>query len=258
MPIQLISTDFDGTIFAEFESPPIPMSLQHLLGAFQRRGTTWVINTGRDLASLLEALARARMTVQPDALVLVEREIYVRKDDQYVPMTSWNTACARDHGELFGRMAPDLPGLREELHRHHRGTFYEDAFSPICVLAPSLKDADEVQRRLDAYARGIPHLSVVRNDVYIRFAHDAYDKGTALREIARRLKVTPDGTVAAGDHYNDLPMLKPEVARWLITPANGIPPVQEAVLAAGGYISQRPHGEGVALGLEYFMEKLRQ
>jgi hypothetical protein len=24
LPIKLISTDFDGTLFAEFESPPIP------------------------------------------------------------------------------------------------------------------------------------------------------------------------------------------------------------------------------------------
>jgi hydroxymethylpyrimidine pyrophosphatase-like HAD family hydrolase len=55
----------------------------------------------------------------------------------------------------------------------------------------------------------VPHLAVVRNDVYIRFAHDAYNKGTALREIARRLNVTPEETVAAGDHHNDLPMLEP-------------------------------------------------
>ncbi len=257
MPIQLISTDFDGTIFAEFENPPIPVALQHLLGAFQRKGATWVINTGRDLGSLLETLARARLAVHPDALVLVEREIHVRKDDQYVPLTSWNSACARDHAELFARMAPDLPGLREELHRHHRGTFYEDDFSPVCVLAASLRDADEVQHRLEAYAKGVPNLTVVRNDVYIRFAHDAYDKGTALREIARRLHVPPEGIVAAGDHYNDLPMLKPEIARWLITPANGIPPVQEAVRSAGGYVSHRLHGDGVALGLEYFLERLR-
>lgn len=256
MSIQLISTDFDGTIFAEFESPPIPMSLQRLLGMLQRRGAAWVINTGRDLPSLLETLARARMTVQPDALVLVEREIYVRKEDQYLPMSSWNSACQRDHAALFARMAPDLAGLRQDLHRHHNGTFYEDAFSPICVLAASLADADDVQRRLEDYARGIPHLAVVRNDVYIRFAHDAYDKGTALREIARRLKIGADATVAAGDHFNDLPMLKPEVARWLIAPANGIPAVQEAVRAAGGYISHRPAGEGVALGLEFFMERL--
>ncbi|MBL9126804.1 MAG: hypothetical protein JNL97_04115, partial [Verrucomicrobiales bacterium] len=63
MAIQLISTDFDGTIFAEFENPPIPTSLQRLLDMLRRRGAAWVINTGRDLPSLLETLARARLTV---------------------------------------------------------------------------------------------------------------------------------------------------------------------------------------------------
>jgi HAD superfamily hydrolase (TIGR01484 family) len=255
MAIQLISTDFDGTIFAEFENPPIPVALQRLLGEVQARGVRWVINTGRDLPSLLETLARARLMVQPDALVLVEREIYLREDGEYRPLDGWNDACHRDHAELFQRMAPDLPALRRDLHRHHVGAFYEDAFSPICVLAASLREADDVQARLEAYARDIPRLSVVRNDVYIRFAHDAYDKGTALREFARGLGVGAESTLVAGDHYNDLPMLKPEVARWMVTPSNGIPPVKEVVRNAGGYVADRPAGEGVVMGMEALIQR---
>ena len=38
LPIQLISTDFDGTLFAEFESPPIPEAVQTLIGGLQSRG----------------------------------------------------------------------------------------------------------------------------------------------------------------------------------------------------------------------------
>ena len=33
LPISLISTDFDGTLFAEFESPPVPDDLQDLIAA---------------------------------------------------------------------------------------------------------------------------------------------------------------------------------------------------------------------------------
>ena len=74
LPIQLISTDFDGTLFAEFEYPAIPPILLDLIGKLQGRGTKWVINTGRDMSSLMEALARAHTTIKPDYLVLVERE----------------------------------------------------------------------------------------------------------------------------------------------------------------------------------------
>jgi len=78
LPIKLISTDFDGTIFAEFEHTPIPEKLQELIGDLQSRGAKWVINTGRDMSSLMEALGRSKISIEPDYLVLVERETLVR------------------------------------------------------------------------------------------------------------------------------------------------------------------------------------
>src|SRR5512141_72396 len=103
MPIKLISTDFDGTLFAEFENPPIPESVQRWIGQLQRRGAKWVINTGRDMSSLMEALGRSGIAVEPDYLVLVEREIHRHHQSQYVGLEEWNTACQRAHAEVFGR-----------------------------------------------------------------------------------------------------------------------------------------------------------
>src|SRR5437660_647726 len=68
LPIQLISTDFDGTLFAEFENPPVPEKLQRLIGGLQARGAKWVINTGRDLSSLMETMGRAHLSIKPDFL----------------------------------------------------------------------------------------------------------------------------------------------------------------------------------------------
>src|SRR5947207_8002823 len=100
LPIKIISTDFDGTLFAEFENPAVAAALQRLIGRLQEAGTWWVINTGRDLSSLLETLARARLSVRPDYLVVVEREIYVRDKAQYVGCEDWNRACAQPHAAL--------------------------------------------------------------------------------------------------------------------------------------------------------------
>src|SRR5881392_1717533 len=97
LPIKIISTDFDGTFFAEFENPPVPGELQRLIGRMQAAGTKWVINTGRDLSSLLEALARAHLSVRPDYLVLVEREIYAHERSRYVAWEDWNRASAQAH-----------------------------------------------------------------------------------------------------------------------------------------------------------------
>ena len=109
LPLQLISTDFDGTLHAEFERPPVPEDLQRLLGDLQHQGARWAINTGRDLSSVMEALARARLAIKPDFIVTVEREIYVHEDHRYEPLAEWNLECLRAHQDLFRRIGPDVP-----------------------------------------------------------------------------------------------------------------------------------------------------
>src|SRR5437899_2244575 len=100
-PIKLISTDFDGTLFAEFENPPIPEELQQLIGDLQGRGAKWVINTGRDMSSLMEALGRSGIGIEPDFLVLVEREIHFHQDSRYLGLEEWNAKCTESHSALF-------------------------------------------------------------------------------------------------------------------------------------------------------------
>ena len=250
LPIKLISTDFDGTLFAEFESPPIPEPVQKLIGDLQSRGAKWVINTGRDMSSLMEALARSGISVEPDYLVLVEREIYRHADSQYLGMEDWNTACTQAHAELFARVRGDVPRIVAWISARFHARLYEDAYSPFCLVAGNSSDADVILEYLTDYSRGIPQLTVVRNDVYARFSHVGYNKGTALEEITRRLGLSPEAVFAAGDWLNDLPMLNRRYARWLAAPSNAVEPVKQAVRQQDGHVSDLSHGYGVAEGLE--------
>ena len=198
LPIQLVSTDFDGTIFAEFEDPPIPEELQKLIGGLQSRGAKWIINTGRDMSSLMEALARARISIEPDCLVLVEREIYLHQDSQYVGLEEWNRACTHAHAELFDRVRADLSRIVAWINARFHARIYEDAYSPFCLIAGNNGDADLIHEYLEDYCRSVPRLTVVRNDVYARFGHAAYNKGTALAELTRRLGYTARQGVRGG------------------------------------------------------------
>lgn len=253
LPIKLVSTDFDGTLFAEFENPPIPARFIELIGKLQQRGVKWVINTGRDMSSLMEALARARVAVQPDYLVLVEREIFRHDGARYVPVEPWNTACHRDHERLFARVRPEVAALMDWVNERFKATVYEDAWSPFCLIAGNNGDADVIHARLDEFCRLFPELTVVRNDVYARFSHVNYNKGTALAELSRMLNLTSAAVLAAGDHLNDLPMLKTEFARYLVSPANAIPQVREVVKKQGGFVSSLNCGHGVADGIERYL-----
>ncbi len=246
---RLIATDFDGTLFAEFERPPVPDALQEILAALQARGARWVINTGRDLSSLMEALGRAGLRVLPDYLVLVERELYRHDGIRYVPIEDWNQRCAAVHAELFDRVRPAVPRLTAWVRERFEATVYEDPWSPFCLIARHPEEAEVICGQLEAFCREVPGLTMVRNDVYARFSHAEFSKGTALAELTRRLGLTAMEVLAAGDHLNDLPMLRRSVARWLVCPANAVPAVREQVRREGGEVSPHPHGHALAAAL---------
>jgi len=252
-PIKVISTDFDGTLFAEFESPPIPRLLQDLIASLQASGAKWVINTGREMSSLMETLARASISIQPDYLVLVEREIHLHYNSQFVGLAEWNDACSKTHATLFDRIRPDLPRVIAWINERFQASVYEDAYSPLCLIASDNRQMDAIHAYLDDFCRTVPGLTVVRNDVYARFSHYTFNKGSALAEITRLLGCESRQVFAIGDHLNDLPMLSPAYAGFLAAPSNAIPLVKEAVRRAGGYVSPRSHGNGVADAIKYYL-----
>jgi hydroxymethylpyrimidine pyrophosphatase-like HAD family hydrolase len=256
LPIKLISTDFDGTIFAEFENPPIPEELQDIIGDLQSRGAKWVINTGRDMSSLMEALARAHISIQPDYLVLVEREIHLHDGVRYVGLEEWNNACIRAHEELFALLRPKLPGLIDWVNARFHATVYEDPYSPFCLIAGNNGDADCIHKQLDEFCRSFPNLMVVRNDVYARLSHCAYNKGTALAELSHRLGITAESVFAVGDHLNDLPMLSRAYAHFLAAPQNAVEPVKHLVRTQNGFVSKLSHGDGVADALTHCLMRV--
>jgi hydroxymethylpyrimidine pyrophosphatase-like HAD family hydrolase len=253
LPLQLLSTDFDGTIFAEFENPPIPRDLEILIGNLQAQGAKWVINTGRDMSSLMEALGRSGVSIEPDYLVLVEREIHCHHESQYTSLEEWNAPCHQAHAEVFDRVTKDLPSIVAWIEQRFHARIYEDAYSPFCLIARNNGEADVIHEYLSDYCSSVPNLTVVRNDVYSRFSHEAYNKGTALAELTRRLGLKTEAVFAIGDHLNDLPMLTRQYAKCLAAPSNAIEVVKETVTAQNGFVSSLPHGLGVAEAIKHYV-----
>jgi hydroxymethylpyrimidine pyrophosphatase-like HAD family hydrolase len=187
-------------------------------------------------------------------LILVEREIYHHHDARYVEHHPWNAECNKAHAELFQRVKKDVPFLTDWVNkRYSKATIYDDSYSPFCFIAEKTAHAEEIHDFLDGYCRKVPHLAVVRNDVYARFSHEAYNKGTALKELTGKLGIRPHEVVAAGDHLNDLPMLTGEHAKCLVAPSNAIEMVKAAVKKQNGHISALHCGHGVAEGLMRFL-----
>jgi len=171
-----------------------------------------------------------------------------------VGSAEWNAACGRDHAALFARIHSEIPEIVAWINARFHARIYEDAYSPFCLIAGNNGEADVIHEYLNEYAARVPHLSVVRNDVYARFCHEAYNKGTALAELTRQLQLTAGEVFAAGDHLNDLPMLSRRYARYVAAPSNAVEVVKAAVKREGGYISEASHGVGVASAIKYYLE----
>ena len=248
-PLQLVCTDFDGTIHTDLESPAVAQDFQELIGGLQSQGVRWVVNTGRGLADLLREMARSKLNVAPDYLVVVEREIYRREGDRYVAHTAWNERCTRTHEDLFARLRPELPAWFEWVNGNFVAEVYEDPWSPFCLVAASPSDAVEIVEQVELRCRAWPDVTVVANHIYARLSHVDYHKGSALREVATLCGAQPAGTFIAGDHWNDLPMLRRDLGRWLVAPVNAMPEVKVAVEAAGGWVIGERAGRAVAEGL---------
>lgn len=254
-PFDLLSTDFDGTIFAEFEDPPVAPALVDLIERLQDQGVKWVINTGREMGSLMESLGRASLRVRPDYLILVEREIYVHSNSRYISFDPWNARCTADHAALFERIADELPAMTRWVEENFpETTIYSDIYSPFCLIANSNRESDQIQAALDERCEAIADLAFVRNDVYSRVCHAAYSKGTALTRLAEELGLDSARILAAGDHLNDLPMLSVRVAQWLVAPVNAVPQVKRRIVEEGGHVSEFAHGYGVAAAIERLWE----
>jgi hydroxymethylpyrimidine pyrophosphatase-like HAD family hydrolase len=193
------------------------------------------------------------LRIQPDYVVVVEREIYQRRDGSYEECQSWNQRCRQAHLDLFNQVMPRIPEINAWIRSRFQAMLFSDSHSPFCLVAASNADADAIMEYLDTICGEIPGLMVMRNDIYARFNHADFHKGSALAEVGRLEGVARDDIFAAGDHLNDLPMLSTAYARYLMAPANAVERVKQAVARQRGYVSQQPHGLGVLEALQFFL-----
>ena len=266
-PVQLISTDFDGTLVEHGNPAPFSPLLVEILHTLRARGVCWAINTGRSLSSLEEGLESFALPIHPDFVITTEREIFqpAANGHGWEDFGPWNERCARLHTELFTAAAPMLAEVTTFVQketgadlqygrrtRRSHGTAEEIAG----VVARDDSEMDRIVARLEAIRAQVPKFSYQRNSIYLSFCHADYDKGTALAELGRLLGIAAEGTFAIGDHQNDLPMLTGVHAHHVACPANSIDEVKRVVRSAGGYVAREAYSAGVIEALRFYCEDL--
>ena len=243
--IRLLCTDFDGTLYSENMSPRIPPDLIDCIGNMQQNGTIWMVNTGRDRDFLLESLLAHNDGLLPDYIGVVEREVYRHHSGDFNPVHDWNSHSQSVHQALFDKHSSLMIEVSDWINDRFDAHVYEDKHSPVCLIARCNEDADQIHRFVDEKLKQHKDLAWVRNDIYARFSHASIHKGTLVGEIAKLHQIDRDQILVAGDHFNDIPMLDPLVAQYLVAPGNSIPTVIDHVRKNKGWIASQPAGHGL-------------
>jgi hypothetical protein len=251
--IKLLSTDFDGTIVNHEATPPVQPEFFELLAELREQGVLWAVNTGRVLWHIEEGLHELGSLVEPDFVLTSEREVFHRGPDRlWQDYGDWNARCAEAHDELFSQASRLLSDIEDYLAKHTRAHPIYEGERLIGLAAESNEEMDQVIDFLAKECSRVPGFQFMRNTIYVRFCHEAYSKGTALGELGRLTGVTRDEIFAAGDHYNDLPMLDGRHAAWVACPSNAVDAVKRTVKAAGGYVADGLCSAGVVEALRHF------
>ena len=245
--IRLLSTDFDGTLVAHPSDGRCSANFAGVLLAHKEVGGLWAINTGRGLDHAIEGVGIFRAPVDPDFLLTNEREIFRRgPGGRWEPHEEWNVACYERHNELFERSAPVIEEVRRLADSSPHVTIIEEEDRPVGLVTTSEDAMHDVVAFIHDRAAIVPDFSYQRNTVYLRFFHRDYHKGSSLGELCALAGIARDHVLAAGDHFNDVPMLDGRFAAYNCCPSNAIPEVRETVRKSGGHIASRPAADGIA------------
>jgi HAD superfamily hydrolase (TIGR01484 family) len=254
--IQLLSTDFDGTIVNRVSEPILDAPCMELIRDLQKDGAIWAINTGRSVDLLESGLTDFSFPVRPDFILTSERDVFrpSQNGGAWEAYGDWNERCARDHRELFSASQSVLAEVIDFVNRKTKARVIYEPEGPSGLIAASEEEMDRVTQFIEQARAKQPKFNYQRNTVYLRFCHADYHKGAALAELARLIDIPRENIFAAGDHHNDISMLDGKVAAMPSCPANAIPEVKDAVRAANGCVAQSECGAGVYEALRYFTE----
>ena len=253
--IQLISTDFDGTLVSHASDPVFDRDCLELIRQLQRAGAIWAINTGRSVSLLLEGLEDFAFPIQPDFILTSEREVFRPTGSGWEPYGDWNERCAQAHAELYESTSTVLAEVVDFVTHETKARLIYEIDQPAGIIASSEEEMDRVTSFIDRAKGGEPKFHYQRNTIYLRFCHADYHKGAALQELSRLTSIGRAEVFAAGDHHNDISMLDGRYAAFPSCPGNAIDAVKEAVHKASGFVAEKEFGAGVDEALRHFLSQ---
>ena len=257
-PSALFVFDFDGTVIDSNDEETVNPVFPALIDQLRHAGAVWAINTGRTLFETFEGVQRLGHDYVPDFLMVKERELYCPGPyrHRWLDFGDWNDRCRHEHKRFLSKHKRVFKRAASVVAKMPEARFIDNQDEPPGIVARDDEQMDEICALIDQEKTKNEFLAYQRNGIYLRFSHIDYDKGSVMAELQRLLGVDRSSTLAAGDNHNDISMLDPNVARYMVCPGNALDVVKDHVRSHDGYVSEQPTARGLAEGIGHFAEDL--
>lgn len=257
LPVSLVCTDFDGTLFDGNPKAETMIAFKNVLASLQNlHGARWAIVTGRPLPDLMPMLGLF-MTYRlfPDAVVVADALIYKRDMlGKYKPFFFWNTKVAFRRHALSRKYSSRVGKWRDALMQTFPGA-RDRSGEPVDIWLdfPDEGIADSAEKALlGLLGKSAGQFVVLRWGTEVFLAPAAGNKGEAVERLAKHYRMSLRSVFAVGDGPNDMPMLRYGGVGMPACVGNASERVKQVVGEAGGFIAQRHCLEGVLEALWFY------
>lgn len=261
MPIvaAVLSFDFDGTLHAPDEVPPVPAEFFEVIRQLrEEHAVVWGINTGRSLPQMVEGFIESSFPFLPDWLVAREREIYFpTASSRWQPHDEWNRSGEKQIHALFKESRKLLDSVRRLIEEYTGAQWIAFEGEPAGIIARTEEEMEWIAGKITSLLAEEPRLGWQRNSIYLRFGHRDFQKGSSLGEVARHYALGSPRCFAIGDSHNDLEMLALAHSGMAACPSNAVEEVRQHVAAVGGYVAEAMHGAGVIEALRHYFKPVQ-
>jgi cof-like hydrolase len=253
--IKLIVSDMDGTLLNT--NHEFPKDFMRLFKALQQREITFCVASGRQYTSLLQFFAPIKeqmsFIAQNGTLlmrndkVLYENTLSVYHLQRILSVVKPSSQVAvglysRAHTYLF----PTTPYAESQVRIYNTSVIKVRDLSEVPEPISQVSLYDPINARTNT----LPTLSVLAQEGltitlsgthWIDITNAGANKGEALVALQKALEITPEQTMAFGDHLNDIQMMRQASFSYAMKNA------EEEVKAVANYITEKDNNENGVL-----------
>lgn len=251
--IELLATDFDGTVFRYGNESPLYAAFAERLERLRARGGVWVVCTGRSLGRLRKATrVMARAGIVPDYAITSHYMVFSFSSGIALPLPLLSLRIYMEQMRKARLVQDVVQAMIKDLQEFgHRPRFSTVTRRYMRAQLPSCADAVAAAERLTLMI-GDSSVQVHGVDTDVEARGDPIDKGVALMLLAEHIGIGPEKTLTIGDGRTDLPTMQPGVAAWVGCPANSKPEVVERVIRRKGHVARADALTGVIEVIDAF------